>query len=69
MSKRHEEPVLVTRSTMPPLEEYVELLKPIWDSAWLTNMGAYHEAFKEQLKTRLRRRTWSCSSMATWPWS
>ena len=54
MSNRHEEPVLVTRSTMPPLEEYVELLKPIWDSAWLTNMGAYHEAFKEQLKTRFK---------------
>ena len=43
MIKQHEEPVMVTRSSLPPLEEYVEMLKPIWDSAWLTNMGEYHE--------------------------
>lgn len=47
-------PVLVTRSSLPPLEEYVEMLKPVWDSAWLTNMGAYHEEFKEQLKKYLK---------------
>lgn len=28
-----EDPILVTRSSLPPLEEYVEMLKPIWDSA------------------------------------
>ena len=50
MIKRHEEPVMVTRSSLPPLEEYVEMLKPIWDSAWLTNMGEYHETLKEKLK-------------------
>lgn len=54
MTKRHEVPVMVTRSSMPPLEEYVEMLKPIWESAWLTNMGAYHEEFKEQLKAYLK---------------
>ncbi|MBQ7795074.1 MAG: DegT/DnrJ/EryC1/StrS family aminotransferase [Lachnospiraceae bacterium] len=52
--KRHEKPVLVTRSSLPPLEEYVEMLKPIWDSAWLTNMGQYHEEFKAQLKQYLK---------------
>ncbi len=51
--KRHEKPVLVTRSSLPPLEEYVEMLKPIWDSAWLTNMGQYHEEFKAQLRQYL----------------
>ncbi len=51
--KRHETPVLVTRSSLPPLEEYVEMLKPIWDSAWLTNMGQYHETFKEELRRYL----------------
>ncbi|MCD8082768.1 MAG: DegT/DnrJ/EryC1/StrS family aminotransferase [Clostridiales bacterium] len=50
MTGRHETPILVTRSSMPPLEEYVEMLKPIWDSCWLTNMGEYHEEFKRQLK-------------------
>ena len=54
MIKRHEEPVMVTRSSLPPLEEYVEMLKPIWDSAWLTNMGEYHETLKEKLKAYLK---------------
>lgn len=50
MRGKTEDPILVTRSSLPPLEEYVEMLKPIWESAWLTNMGAYHEEFKEKLK-------------------
>lgn len=53
MARNHEKPVLVTRSSLPPLEEYVEMLKPIWETAWLTNMGAYHEEFKRRLKERL----------------
>lgn len=52
--KRHEKPVLVTRSSLPPLEEYVEMLKPIWESAWLTNMGSYHEEFKARLADYLK---------------
>ena len=48
--KKREEPILVTRSSLPPLAEYVEMLKPIWDSAWLTNMGPYHEQLKAELK-------------------
>ena len=54
MMEGPEKPVLVTRSSLPPLEEYVEMLKPIWDSAWLTNMGAYHEEFKKRLKEYLK---------------
>lgn len=49
-----DKPVLVTRSSLPPLDEFVEMLKPIWDSAWLTNMGACHEEFKKQLKKYLK---------------
>lgn len=49
-----EKPILVTRSSLPPLEEFTEMLKPIWDSAWLTNMGAYHEQLKEELKRYLK---------------
>lgn len=52
MDKR-DKPVLVTRSSLPPLEEYLDMLKPLWDSAWLTNMGAYHEQLKEQLRQYL----------------
>ena len=53
MIKRLEDPIAVTRSSLPPLEEYVEMLKPLWKSAWLTNMGDYHEQLKEQLKEYL----------------
>ena len=27
----------VTRSSMPGLEEYIEELKPVWESRWLSN--------------------------------
>lgn len=54
MNKKHETPIMVTRSSLPPLEEYVEMLKPIWESAWLTNMGEYHEELKRQLKRFLK---------------
>ena len=54
MIKRYEEPVMVTRSSLPPLEEYVEMLKPIWDSAWLTNMGEYHQELERQLKEYMK---------------
>ena len=47
-------PIAVTRSSLPPLEEYVEMLKPLWESAWLTNMGDYHEELKRQLKIYLK---------------
>lgn len=45
--------ILVTRSSLPPLEEYVEKLKRIWETAWLTNMGEYHEELRERLKAYL----------------
>ena len=54
MKEKLESPILVTRSSLPPLEEYVDMLKPIWESAWLTNMGVYHEEFKTQLKKYLK---------------
>lgn len=53
MDKR-EEPILVTRSSMPPFEEFTDMIKNIWDSAWLTNMGVYHEQLKEELKKYLK---------------
>ena len=31
--------ILVTQSSMPSLEEYVEEIKDMWDTHWLTNMG------------------------------
>ena len=34
---------------MPPFEEYVETIRPLWDSCWLTNMGTYHEELAKKL--------------------
>lgn len=47
-------PILVTRSSMPSLEEYMEEIKPIFDSAWLTNMGPEHKTFEAKLETYLK---------------
>lgn len=35
--------ILVTRSSMPGMEEYINEIKEIWDSHWLTNMGPKHK--------------------------
>lgn len=42
--------VLVTRSSMPEFEEYVQMIKPLWESHWLTNMGDYHGRLERELK-------------------
>lgn len=41
--------ILVTRSSMPILEEYIEEIKPLWDSHWLTNMGPKHKELQAML--------------------
>lgn len=45
--------IFVTRSSMPPYEEYIEAIRPLWDSHWLTNMGKYHEKLEIELKQYL----------------
>lgn len=47
------EKIYVTRSSMPPYEEYIEAIKPLWDSHWLTNMGKYHAELEQKLKEYL----------------
>lgn len=46
----HKTPIWVTRSSMPDLDEYVEEIRPLWESHFLTNMGAKHRELEEQLK-------------------
>ncbi len=46
--------IFVTKSSMPPYEEYIEMIKPLWDSHRLTNMGEYHNRFEKQLKDYLQ---------------
>lgn len=47
------EQMLVTRSSMPPLEEFIDEIQPLWESRWLTNMGVKHREFEAALKERL----------------
>ena len=39
---------------MPPLEEFVEEIAPLWESHWLTNMGEKHRELERELKERLK---------------
>jgi dTDP-4-amino-4,6-dideoxygalactose transaminase len=48
-----DEKILVTRTSMPPYEEYIEAIKPLWDSRWITNMGQYHKELEKRLKEYL----------------
>ena len=45
--------ILVTRSSMPELDEYVNEIRAMWDSHWLTNMGPKHEQFRDELRSYL----------------
>lgn len=45
--------ILVTRSSMPPIEEYMNEIKDIWDSRWLTNMGVKHKELQAGLREYL----------------
>ena len=49
-----EDKIFVTKSTMPPFEEYMEMIRPLWNSRWLTNMGDYHQKLEKQLKEYLK---------------
>jgi len=45
--------ILVTRTFLPPLEEYSSLLETIWESGHVTNNGPLCLQLEELLKTRL----------------
>lgn len=46
-------PLTVTRSSLPPLAEYVAEIAPLWESHWLTNMGQKHEELRQALEDLL----------------
>lgn len=41
--------IYVTRPSMPPLEEYMEEIRPVFESHILTNMGPVYKKFQHQL--------------------
>ena len=42
--------ILVTRSAMPPMEEYIAEIRDLWQSRWLTNMGTKHTELQAALR-------------------
>lgn len=52
-STQGQDRILVTRSSMPPLDEYIAEIAPLWDTHWLTNMGAKHHELEAKLKEYL----------------
>lgn len=46
--------ILVTRSSIPTAEEYMEEIKPIFESHWMTNMGPIYKKFQKQLISYLQ---------------
>ena len=49
--KKH---IQVTRSSMPEFEEYIEEIRELWDTHWLTNMGSKHKSLESQLLDYLK---------------
>lgn len=45
--------ILVTRSSMPSINEYLNEIRDIWDSRWLTNMGEKHMELQRKLEEYL----------------
>lgn len=39
----------VTQAAMPPFDEYVEMIRSIWDTKWMTNMGELHNRLESML--------------------
>ncbi|MGI6754440.1 MAG: DegT/DnrJ/EryC1/StrS family aminotransferase [Atopobiaceae bacterium] len=53
MADKPYDKILVTRSSMPSLEEYIEEIAPLWQSHWLTNMGEEHKKLERDIKEYL----------------
>jgi len=45
--------ITVTKPSLPPFEKYIEYLKEIWSSKWLTNDGKFVKRLEEELKAYL----------------
>lgn len=52
--KMGDKKILITRTSMPPYEEYIEAIKPLWDTHWLTNMGENHQELEKRLSEYLK---------------
>lgn len=52
--QKKDPPILVTRPSLPPVEEYESLVREIFSSRYLTNGGAQHQKLEAALKEKLQ---------------
>lgn len=45
--------IFVTKSSMPSFDDYINEIRDIWDTHWLTNMGIKHKRLQAELKEYL----------------
>lgn len=46
----HMKNIFVTKSSIAPFDEYVNEIKDIWETRWMTNMGEKHNLLERQLE-------------------
>ena len=51
MIKPFKKPIYVTKPFLPPLDEFCQELRKIWETAWLTNNGPILQEFTRELCT------------------
>ena len=61
-----EEPIYITKTFMPPLEEYLELVKEIWASHLVTNDGPLFQRFEQDLRDYTKVDHLVCLGNGTW---
>jgi len=46
--------ITVTKPALPELDKYIEYLKRVWESKWITNNGPYVQLLEEKLRRHLK---------------
>lgn len=52
--KAFSKPIYITRPLLPPLNSYVEKLKVIWESKWLSNNGVQLQTLEKKIQKKLK---------------
>jgi len=58
-------PLYVTKTFLPPFEEYCELLRQIWDTHLVTNDGPFYQEFEKKLREYLKLEHLACVGNGT----
>ena len=48
-----EKDIFVTQPSLPQFEDFIEEIRTLWDSKWITNMGIKHRRLQEELEAYL----------------